>query len=315
MRPGGASKGVKHIPTSADDNPGRVELAAIAALKQSDSKAWIRACQAYVLKNRGLAVTFAQEHARDPRKPAEDLINAALAGLMCAVREFDVTKSNRFSSFAVWKMLDHCQRFAKMDMRSTNSLLCATREEEMCRLEYLEAAGGLPEDAADAEILVALQKREEDLQKKAEERKLRPRKPRWSGKDAEGRLKLAKKSIPSGWADLDPERDSEPTQDLESSIDVGAALAEMPPVYRNHVAYCYGVGVVEEKYQPPTSELVREIQDTRALKTLRRLLKLQPADWEKTNSLPPSGGDSCPWCSNPTAACVCVEAGEVDAEG
>lgn len=305
VRPGGASKGVKHTPTSADDNPGKVELAAIAALKKSDTKGWIRACQEYVLKNRGLAVTFAQEHAKDPRKPAEDLINAALAGLMCAVREFDVTKSNRFSSFAVWKMLDHCQRFAKMYMRSTNTLLCATREEEMCRLEYLEAVSSLPEDASDEDVLTALQKKEEELQKKAIERNVRPRKPRWSGREGKDRLRLAKNSIPSGWANLDPERDSEPSQDLESSLDVGAALATMPAVYREHIAYCYGVGHLRRDYQPHESPLVREIQDVRALKTLRRVLGLQPADWEKINALPPAGGDSCPWCGCDTQECIC----------
>ena len=72
--------------------------AAISALED-----WRSACETFVADNIGLAVDYVKKN-NASHVPRDDLHHAAIAGLLEALKRFDVSKAGRFSTYAVWRM-------------------------------------------------------------------------------------------------------------------------------------------------------------------------------------------------------------------
>lgn len=214
-----------------DDDPDRQRLVAVVSLRGQDPGAFAIECRKYVMDNLGLAVAYAR--ALDAKNvPEADLINAAVIGLLEAIRRFDVTKAGRFSTFAVWRMKYECGKLIEDAeghiVRVPGQLRDDQRAIEEAAKKLFTLLGTPPEDE---QILAAL-RADEAAKERDLLRELSPgQKPppsKWAHASA-AQIRNTRESY-SGVAhsQLDPRTPAEIGVDREQQADIARTVRELP---------------------------------------------------------------------------------------
>lgn len=286
----------------AQDDPDRVKLVGVCALRDeaaakraaaeaetdpaaaapkwdeaiSALESWREACETFVADNIGLAVDYVKKN-NSSHVPRDDLHHAAIAGLLEALKRFDVTKAGRFSTYAVWRMRYEVDQLSHDKQGPLVKIPGDLRDDQWSvdsAVKRLSAElGRVPEDG---EVLDALRAEEAADQDRGRKKKASSR---WARASAEAVRVVRETYSGVAYSPLDPRElgklfASEGAAELaeDDRIALRDAVAGLSPVLRAVVAEEFDFGDGADPSLVPECPVARDVALRLALRKLHREL-------------------------------------------
>lgn len=278
----------------AEDDPARLRLVHVVSLRHPDPQhkcaddpkccaVWKAECKKYALEHIGLAITYAK-NLHSSHIPEDDLIHAAVLGLLEAIKRFKLSKAGRFSTYAVWRMRYECDRLLYEDEAGIVKLPGQLRDDVRdVDATVRRLASLLGRDAEDPEILAALQEQEatevsqwevvvKDITENnpGAEGEL-PKKPneRWKKASVEKVREARETYAGAAYAQVDPRSSTD--DETEKKLAIRQVLKDLSPVLQAILAEEYDIEGVD-RAPLPECPVARATGLQLGLNLLRRFL-------------------------------------------